>query len=73
VLFASVKVTLFVAFTFLFLSAASEQAEGGGDEGGGERETRHPPTLPGWVKALLEGEATVEEPAVSLPTGAGSR
>ncbi|GAC1329985.1 MAG: hypothetical protein NVSMB17_06830 [Candidatus Dormibacteria bacterium] len=73
VLFVSVKVTLFVAFTFLFLSAASEKAEGGGDDHGGDREARRPPTLPGWVKALLEGEPTVDEPAVRVVTGAGSR
>ena len=73
VLFAAVKVTLFVAFTFLFLSAAAEKVEDGPEGGDGDRQATRPPTLPGWVKALLEGEATVEEPAAPLPTGAGSR
>ena len=78
VLFASVKITLFVAFTFLFLSAASEKVDEGPDNGGGGREFSKPPTLPGWVKALLQGEPTVDEPGVAepaapVPTGAGSR
>lgn len=73
VLFAAVKITLFVAFTFLFLSAAAEKVEDGPPGGEGDRGTTRPPTLPGWVKALLEGEATVEEPAAPVPTGAGSR
>ncbi|MFN2462669.1 MAG: hypothetical protein ABR573_02055 [Candidatus Dormibacteria bacterium] len=73
VLFAFVKITLFVAFTFLFLSAFSERVEGG--RGGDDRDPdtrRTPPALPGWVKSLLEGEPTVEEPA-PVTTGAGSR
>lgn len=62
VLFAFVKVTLFVAFSFLFLSALAEPAEGeDGDEGG--RAGKEPPNLPGWVRALLAGEPTVDEPA----------
>ncbi|MGI8607601.1 MAG: hypothetical protein ACR2MY_00015 [Candidatus Dormibacteria bacterium] len=62
VLFAFVKVTLFVAFTFLFLAAVSQRVEGeDGDDGRGPG--NEPPTIPGWVRALLQGEPTVEEPA----------
>lgn len=62
VLFAFVKVTLFVAFTILFLSALAQRVEGedGDDRAGAGKE---PPNLPGWVKALLSGEPTVDEPA----------
>ena len=81
VLFAVVKISMFVAFTFLFISAASEQADDGPDDDAGDRETHRPPTVPGWVKALLANEPTVDEPAISEPaadrepvaTGAGSR
>ena len=68
VLFAFVKITLFVAFTLLFLSAIAQRTEGedGGDGGGSDRQ---PPGLPGWVRALLQGEATVEEPAVKRRAG----
>ena len=77
VLIILVTITLFVAFTFLFLSAFSEKVEdgpGGGDDG---REGGGPPALPGWVMALLRGEPTVDEPAAVReaerePTGAGS-
>jgi hypothetical protein len=62
VLFAFVKITLFVAFSCLFLSASSERVED--DRGGeGERDGRQPPALPGWVRELLRGQPTVEEPA----------
>jgi hypothetical protein len=76
VLFAVVKITLFVAFSFIFLSAFAESAEGdGGDDGG--RERRQPPALPGWVLGLLRGGPTVEEPAAepaaAEPTAAQRR
>ena len=77
VLFAVVKISMFVAFTFLFLSAAAEKAEDGPEDSGGDREARRPPNVPGWVRALLDGEPTIAEPAVPaperVPTGAGSR
>ena len=62
VLFAFVKVTLFVAFSFLFLSALAQPVDGDdGDDG--DRAGKEPPNLPGWVRALLSGEPTVDEPA----------
>ncbi|MEA2684204.1 MAG: hypothetical protein QOK05_2532 [Chloroflexota bacterium] len=72
VLFVFVKVTLFVAFSCLFLSAVSEAAD---DERGGEggRERRQPPALPGWVREILSGHPTVEEPQADVsrePVGA---
>lgn len=73
VLFVFVKVTLFVAFSCLFLSAIAEGAEddGGGD---GDRERRQPPALPGWVREILRGEPTVDEPRPDVsrePVGSG--
>ncbi len=68
VLFAFVKITLFVAFTCLFLAALAPRVEGD-DDGDGGRSGAAPPSLPGWVKALLQGEATVEEP-VAAPRAA---
>ncbi|HEV1998818.1 MAG TPA: hypothetical protein VGR61_11895 [Candidatus Dormibacteraeota bacterium] len=62
VLFGFVKITLFVAFTCLFLSAVPQGVDGDdGDDGG--RPGKEPPNLPGWVQALLQGEPTVDEPA----------
>jgi hypothetical protein len=61
VLFAFVKITLFVAFTFLFLAALAQRVEGE-DGGDGDRGDNQPPSLPGWVRALLQGEPTVDEP-----------
>lgn len=62
VLFAFVKITLFVAFSCLFLSAFAERVED--DRGGdGELERPQPPALPGWVLQLLHDQPTVEEPA----------
>ena len=68
VLFAFVKITLFVAFTVLFVSALAQRTGGedGGDDGGSDRQ---PPGLPGWVRALLQGEPTVEEPVVARRAG----
>ncbi|MFN2465733.1 MAG: hypothetical protein ABR598_05640 [Candidatus Dormibacteria bacterium] len=77
VLFAFVKITLFVAFSVLFLKASAERVEENGGEGGGGRRPQ-PPGLPGWVLDLLRGEPTVDEPTAverqpAAPTGAGSR
>jgi len=78
VLFAFVKITLFVAFSVLFLSAFPQQVEDAGDSGG-DRELQGPPALPGWVRAVLSDEPTVEEPTPTRERqavgarGAGSR
>ena len=62
VLFAFVKITLFVAFTLLFVSALAQRVDGeDGDDR--DRSGKEPPSLPGWVRALLQGEPTVDEPA----------
>jgi hypothetical protein len=75
VLFAFVKITLLVAFSCLFLSAVADRVED--DRGGeGERERRQPPDLPGWVRELLRGEPTVEEPVPQVRrerVGSGNR
>jgi hypothetical protein len=63
ILFAAVKVTMFVAFTCLFIAASREKVEDGPDEGGGDRGSTRPPALPGWVRGLLAGAPTVDEPA----------
>jgi hypothetical protein len=60
-LFALVKITLFVAFTFLFLAAWAQRVDGDdGEDRDGQGAV--PPGLPGWVRALLQGEPTVDEP-----------
>lgn len=73
VLFAFVKITLFVAFSVLFLKAFADRVEDGGTEHGDER-GQEPPSLPGWVRGLLRGEPTVDEPAPAVERElAGSR
>lgn len=62
VLFVFVKITLFVAFSCLFLSAIAERVEDDRD-GDGDRERSQPPSLPGWVRQLFGDQPTVEEPA----------
>lgn len=64
VLFVFVKVTLFVAFSCLFLSAIAEPDDRGGD---GDRDRRQPPAVPGWVREILSGEPTVDEPRPAVP------
>ena len=66
VLFATVKVTVFVAFTILFV-AASREPQAGDDDHGGHREAGPGPGLPGWAKGLGPASPAVEEPAASLP------
>jgi hypothetical protein len=78
VLFAFVKITLFVAFSVLFLKAFADRIEDGGTDRGDGR-GQEPPALPGWVRGLLRGEPTVDEPAaparreLAAPREAGSR
>jgi cytochrome c oxidase assembly factor CtaG len=61
VLFATVKVSVFTAFTAIFRAAAREVPADGAGPGGGEHPPG-PPELPDWARGLGPASLSVEEP-----------
>jgi hypothetical protein len=64
ILFAAVKIAIWVVGSCVFFAAAAESAASDDDDDGG-RLVPVDPTLPGWVMALSAGSPTAEEPAVA--------
>jgi cytochrome c oxidase assembly factor CtaG len=64
ILFAAVKIAIWVVGSCVFFAAAAESAASDDDDDGG-RPVPAEPKLPGWVRELAADSPTAEEPAVA--------